>query len=197
MVRNRNPSNFFILLAGGLAGSVSWIISIPFDIIKSRIQTDGMLGTRKYTSSFDCFQKSYREEGPRFLTRGLTSTLLRAFPMNAACFFVVSYVLKFFDKTQISVEVHNPEPLHVVGLAVAPVITPHVKRHCDFTQYKLKNQTIRGLVFLGAFNEAVCASEIVEMHDDDEIEHYHQMDLDLAENFIKFNNESSKSIQNI
>ncbi len=39
-------------------------------------------------------QASWRAEGPQFLTRGLGSTVIRAFPMNAATFFVYNLVMK-------------------------------------------------------------------------------------------------------
>lgn len=34
-----------MLLAGGTAGAVSWFLAYPIDVIKSRMQVDGMTGT--------------------------------------------------------------------------------------------------------------------------------------------------------
>uniref|UniRef100_A0A8C5SSK7 Mitochondrial basic amino acids transporter n=1 Tax=Laticauda laticaudata TaxID=8630 RepID=A0A8C5SSK7_LATLA len=69
-----------LLLAGGMSGIVSWLSTYPVDVIKSRLQADGVGGVVRYQGILDCIRKSYRDEGPRVFTRGLTSTLLRAFP---------------------------------------------------------------------------------------------------------------------
>lgn len=88
-------STFHILLAGGLAGSASWVISYPVDVIKSRIQAES--GNR-YSSSWDCLRKSVRAEGYTCLFRGLNSTILRAFPTNAATFAVVTWTFRLFGE---------------------------------------------------------------------------------------------------
>ncbi|KAF2356049.1 Mitochondrial substrate/solute carrier [Trinorchestia longiramus] len=85
-----------VLIAGGVAGAASWLANYPIDVIKSRIQSDGAFGPSRYNGIVDCFKTSVREEGWSVLTRGLNSTLLRAFPTNAATFFVVTSVLKHF-----------------------------------------------------------------------------------------------------
>lgn len=37
-------STFHMLMAGGTAGALSWLLAYPVDVIKSRIQVDGMSG---------------------------------------------------------------------------------------------------------------------------------------------------------
>lgn len=69
-----------ILISGGLAGMANWIVAIPADVIKSRIQA-GAEG-----SGIDVLKKLIRTEGPRSLFKGLGPALVRAFPANAACF---------------------------------------------------------------------------------------------------------------
>lgn len=88
-------STFHMLVAGGLAGSASWIISYPVDVIKSRIQAE--TGNR-YLGAWDCLRKSVRVEGYTCLFRGLSSTLLRAFPTNAATFAVVTWTFRLLGK---------------------------------------------------------------------------------------------------
>nr|CAD7568960.1 unnamed protein product [Timema californicum] len=85
-------STLHMLIAGGLAGTFSWVVTYPVDVIKSRLQADGV---GKYDGLVDCFRKSVRSEGFSFLTRGLTSTVLRAFPTNAATFAVVTWVFRW------------------------------------------------------------------------------------------------------
>lgn len=86
------------LIAGGLAGVVSWVSTFPLDVIKSRVQADGNLGNYKYSGFLDCAVKSYRSEGLVVFTRGLLPTILRAFPTNAAIFYVHGFVLKLLHK---------------------------------------------------------------------------------------------------
>lgn len=88
-------STFHILVAGGLAGSASWVISYPMDVIKSRIQAES--GNR-YSGAWDCLRKSVRAEGYTCLFRGLNSTILRAFPTNAATFAVVTWTLRLLGE---------------------------------------------------------------------------------------------------
>lgn len=84
-----------MLLAGGLAGTASWVISYPIDVIKSRIQAES---SDRYSGALDCLKKSVRAEGYRCLYRGLNSTILRAFPTNAATFAVVTWTFRLFGE---------------------------------------------------------------------------------------------------
>ncbi|XP_065331830.1 mitochondrial basic amino acids transporter-like [Cloeon dipterum] len=82
-------SSASILLAGGSAGCISWVASYPIDVIKSRLQADN-----RYKGMIDCYKQSYRDEGVRFLSRGLSSTMIRSFPTNAATFAAVAWVMR-------------------------------------------------------------------------------------------------------
>ncbi|CAH1791662.1 unnamed protein product [Owenia fusiformis] len=84
------------LLAGGLAGVVSFIPMYPTDVIKSRLQADGMTQTL-YKGPIDCAKKSYKAGGLKVFYKGLTPTLVRAFPVNAVTFAVVSIVKQYLD----------------------------------------------------------------------------------------------------
>ncbi|EZA52627.1 hypothetical protein DMN91_001677 [Ooceraea biroi] len=88
-------STFRMLLAGGLAGTASWVISYPVDVIKSRIQAES---SNRYSGALDCLKKSVRAEGYTCLFRGLNSTILRAFPTNAATFAVVTWTFRLFGE---------------------------------------------------------------------------------------------------
>lgn len=172
-----HPSAVHTLMAGGMAGTLSWVVTFPIDIIKSQLQADGMSGgAHRYNGIWDCARKGYREEGYRFFTRGLTSTLIRAFPMNATCFLVVSWTLKLSQSatnTQLHVAHHQPEPLAVIGAITAPILIP-TKQHLE--QHRHKSDTIRNFIFSStAFHEAVCQDELSDLaHDvyDDETSYY-------------------------
>uniref|UniRef100_A0A8C4R7T7 Mitochondrial basic amino acids transporter n=1 Tax=Eptatretus burgeri TaxID=7764 RepID=A0A8C4R7T7_EPTBU len=84
-----------LLVAGGMSGIASWLSTYPFDVVKSRLQADGFGSQARYRGIADCFAQSYREEGFRVFKRGLVSTLLRAFPVNAATFATVTLFLDY------------------------------------------------------------------------------------------------------
>ncbi|XP_013789820.1 mitochondrial basic amino acids transporter-like [Limulus polyphemus] len=89
-----------LMIAGGLAGIISWISIYPLDLVKSRLQADGTVGPHQFNGIIDCTTKTYRREGLKAFTQGLNSTILRAFPTNAAIFFTVSWVTKFCENTK-------------------------------------------------------------------------------------------------
>lgn len=45
-----------MLFAGGLTGTISWALTYPLDVIKTRLQADGV----KYSGVVDCLRKSIR-----------------------------------------------------------------------------------------------------------------------------------------
>ncbi|KAH8262923.1 hypothetical protein KR044_002199, partial [Drosophila immigrans] len=96
-----NPGIFYSLMAGGFAGMSSWLACYPIDVIKTHLQADALGKQAKYSGFVDCAVKSYEREGYMFFFRGLNSTLIRAFPMNAACFFVVTWILDFCKRHDI------------------------------------------------------------------------------------------------
>ena len=88
-----------LCVTGGLSGIFAWIISYPFDVVKSRIQVDGMFGDIKYKGIIDCVRCSYHDSGYRVFFRGLNSTLMRAFAVNAATFPTVALVLRYYKNS--------------------------------------------------------------------------------------------------
>ncbi|KAG5281750.1 hypothetical protein AALO_G00048400 [Alosa alosa] len=80
-----------IILAGGTAGILNWVIALPPDVLKSNFQTaaDG-----RYRGLMDVLKELIREEGARALYKGFTAVMLRAFPANAACFLGFEVALK-------------------------------------------------------------------------------------------------------
>ncbi|XP_052129765.1 mitochondrial basic amino acids transporter [Frankliniella occidentalis] len=89
-----------LLLAGGLAGTFSWVLTYPVDVVKSRVQADGLHGAPRYRGALHCLSASMAAEGPGFLFRGLSSTILRAFPTNAATFAVVAWTMRLLQDAE-------------------------------------------------------------------------------------------------
>ncbi|XP_056646956.1 mitochondrial basic amino acids transporter [Diorhabda sublineata] len=99
-----------ILFAGGMAGVVSWVIPYPVDVIKSLIQVDGIT-SQKYTGYYDCMKKTVSSQGYLSLYRGLTPTVIRAFPVNAVTFFVVTWTIRLSE-----MKFKTPENLHFLSM---------------------------------------------------------------------------------
>lgn len=87
-----------IALYGGLAGEALWLASYPFDVIKSKLQTDGFKpGKQQYKGAIDCTKKVWAQEGLMGFWRGLTPTLMRAMPVSAGTFFVVESTMRLIN----------------------------------------------------------------------------------------------------
>lgn len=106
---SKNPKDLhqlgvgYLLLAGGLAGSCSWIVTYPIDVVKSRMQADI---TGQYKGIQDCFQKTLHSEGFHGYFRGIITTIVRAFPVNAATLATVTLILRGGRK-----EMDHPFPI--------------------------------------------------------------------------------------
>eukprot|EP00039_Didymoeca_costata_P019020 m.335928 g.335928 ORF g.335928 m.335928 type:complete len:297 (+) comp17711_c1_seq1:149-1039(+) len=90
------PSTAAILTAGGLAGVLNWLVAVPPDVIKTRLQT---AAPGQYPGGgMQIARELVMKEGVMSLYKGLGPALLRAFPANAACFFGFETTMKFLDQ---------------------------------------------------------------------------------------------------
>ncbi|KAL8677200.1 MAG: hypothetical protein Q9186_006342, partial [Xanthomendoza sp. 1 TL-2023] len=111
-----------IALYGGLAGETLWLSSYPFDVIKSKMQSDGFRQpetatldkikknsgkvndekeggrregqVKRYRNLRDCVKQTWREEGGRGFWKGIGPTCVRALPVSAGTFIVVEMVMR-------------------------------------------------------------------------------------------------------
>ncbi|KAI5693402.1 hypothetical protein M8J75_015401 [Diaphorina citri] len=92
----KSVSMLSTIFAGGCAGIMYWVVGMPADVLKSRLQTapEGTYpnGVRSVLST------TLRNEGPGALYKGAIPVFLRAFPANAACFLGVEYTLSLLNK---------------------------------------------------------------------------------------------------
>ncbi|KAL1301737.1 hypothetical protein AAFC00_005940 [Neodothiora populina] len=86
-----------VALYGGLAGEALWLSSYPFDVIKSKMQSDGFGAAQKYKSMRDCFAKTFAQEGLRGFWKGLAPTLLRAMPVSGGTFATVELTMRMIS----------------------------------------------------------------------------------------------------
>uniref|UniRef100_A0A3B3CRU5 Solute carrier family 25 member 48 n=1 Tax=Oryzias melastigma TaxID=30732 RepID=A0A3B3CRU5_ORYME len=89
------PHPCSIWLAGGLAGSISWVTATPADVVKSRMQADAQLH-RKYRGLLHCILDCYRSEGVQVFFRGASVNAIRGFPMSSTMFLTYELSLQFF-----------------------------------------------------------------------------------------------------
>jgi solute carrier family 25 (mitochondrial carnitine/acylcarnitine transporter), member 20/29 len=69
------------MLAGGVAGSASWLFWHPLDVLKTLVQSsDPGVSLRHLVRA------AYADSGPAFLWRGLGASVVRAFPVSAVLF---------------------------------------------------------------------------------------------------------------
>jgi solute carrier family 25 carnitine/acylcarnitine transporter 20/29 len=80
------------LVSGGFAGVLSWAVSIPADVIKTRIQYGAVKGGFLF-----CANQILNQEGVHGLFRGAVPCLLRAFPVNAVIFFGYEETIRFVN----------------------------------------------------------------------------------------------------
>jgi len=89
------PEDLNYFVSGGLAGMLGWLCAMPFDVPKTNVQS--RWDTKVVGSYFPELAKIARNRGIAGLYSGLTPTLVRAFPANAALFLGVEKSKLFFD----------------------------------------------------------------------------------------------------
>lgn len=85
------------LAAGGFAGITCWLSSLPFDVIKSRLQADSLTNP-KYTSVIECSKQTFKEFGVSGFFKGIGPCLIRAVFVNASTFGVYEQAKKTIEK---------------------------------------------------------------------------------------------------
>lgn len=96
-IKREDISTLKVAMYGGLAGEMLWLSSYPFDVVKSKMQTDGFGEKMQYKSMRDCFAKTYRLEGLGGFWRGIGPTLLRAMPVSAGTFATVEVTMRMIS----------------------------------------------------------------------------------------------------
>lgn len=90
-----NETNATLLISGGFAGSLSWLLLQPLDVVKTLKQS---LRPEKMQPIAAIVRQHWAAEGPGFLMKGYAATLLRSFPVNAVTFLVYEKCMEFFGE---------------------------------------------------------------------------------------------------
>ncbi|CAI5706902.1 hypothetical protein KXD40_006059 [Peronospora effusa] len=93
--QNENETDLKLMMAGGIAGMFSWIVSMPQDVVKSCVQSQSLDG--KQLSMMEMARTRMQQEGPRFFFKGFSATMLRAFPVSAVTFLVYEKTMQFMS----------------------------------------------------------------------------------------------------
>lgn len=73
------------MVAGGAGGAAFWVSVYPFDVIKTKLQTQNPFNP-EYSGVVDCARKVLAAEGWRGLWVGFTPCFARSIPANAVAF---------------------------------------------------------------------------------------------------------------
>ncbi|CAM9997847.1 unnamed protein product [Pylaiella littoralis] len=89
--------------AGGLAGAISWFVIYPLDVVKSVQQASVDPRDPSTRTMTACFRHVYRSAGGgvpgvRRFFRGVSTTLVRAVPVNAAIFPTFEWTVKVLNQ---------------------------------------------------------------------------------------------------
>ncbi|KAI8367535.1 mitochondrial carrier domain-containing protein [Radiomyces spectabilis] len=80
-------------VAGGVCGILCWLVVFPMDLVKSIIQKETLSPHPSYKSVSDCVKDIYKFKGASGFYRGITVTLIRAFPIHSLNFLVYEQTL--------------------------------------------------------------------------------------------------------
>ncbi len=59
MVDRKEIPSYKIAFYGGLAGEALWLASYPFDVVKSKMQSDGFGSAMRFKGMNDCFRQTF------------------------------------------------------------------------------------------------------------------------------------------
>ncbi|KAJ2493265.1 hypothetical protein IWW37_000728 [Coemansia sp. RSA 2050] len=81
------------MLAGGTCGVMSWLLIFPVDLIKSTMQSQVLKpkGAKTFASSLQCLRDIHSRLGLAGLYRGISVSLIRAFPIHGLNFVVYEW----------------------------------------------------------------------------------------------------------
>ena len=156
-----NPDTYKALaVTGAIAGGVQAFICSPIELVKTRLQMQGIgqqrklfaLSTHLYNGPIDCLKKSYHRRGLRHgAMRGLSMTLARDIPSFAAYFPAWQFFVVHFSPT--GKEADMPMYMSLLGGGFTGIAAWTVSY--PFDVIKSRYQASRDHVYKGVWDCAV------------------------------------------
>ncbi|XP_017126772.1 mitochondrial 2-oxoglutarate/malate carrier protein [Drosophila elegans] len=97
-VEKKTVPTYMKYVMGGTSGMLATCIVQPMDLLKTRMQMSGTLGTREYKSSYDVLSKVLKNEGILSLYNGLSAGLMRQATYTTARMGVYQMELDWYRK---------------------------------------------------------------------------------------------------
>ncbi|XP_011022695.1 PREDICTED: uncharacterized protein LOC105124380 isoform X3 [Populus euphratica] len=91
------PNTLQTLVCGGLAGSTAALFTTPFDVVKTRLQTQIPGSMSPYVNVFHALQEIGKNEGLKGLYRGLTPRLVMYMSQGAVFFASYEFLKRLFS----------------------------------------------------------------------------------------------------
>ncbi|KAK9325570.1 mitochondrial carrier domain-containing protein [Lipomyces orientalis] len=94
-IERKDIPGWRLCVYGGCAGYGVWLSAYPFDVVKSKMQTDSIDPRRRqFSSTIDCARKTFHANGVKGFFRGFVPTILRAAPVNASTFYAFELAMR-------------------------------------------------------------------------------------------------------
>ena len=88
------PTQIAVPVSGGLAGALSWFVSLPLDCIKAGIQGQNIeKGVIPRINGLEVAKSLWKTKGFKSLYSGVTPTLIRAFLVSGSRFSAYEFAL--------------------------------------------------------------------------------------------------------
>eukprot|EP00742_Colponemidia_sp_Colp-10_P005373 GILJ01005741.1.p1 GENE.GILJ01005741.1~~GILJ01005741.1.p1 ORF type:complete len:321 (-),score=20.21 GILJ01005741.1:152-1114(-) len=106
-----------MMVAGGVSGQIAWLACYPLDVIKSCVQAQVEDPKKPLIKMSTVYKNLMREGGVRALYRGLITTVVRAFPVNAVTFAVYDSVHQWLHR--VAENDHLTESVQLIPMSSA------------------------------------------------------------------------------
>lgn len=91
-------------IAGGFAGAIASAATNPLDVVKTRLQTQGEIGARRYRGLLDALRVIRDEEGLQGLMRGVRPRVLFHVPAAAVCWTTYEFCKHLFKQSAVAAD---------------------------------------------------------------------------------------------
>lgn len=92
--RGQEPGVWVVITSGILSSSLGMVCTYPINLIRTRLQTSGMPGSRVYRSALDCFRQTVAADGFIGLYKGIVPNMMKVIPAASISYTVYDVLMK-------------------------------------------------------------------------------------------------------